>query len=296
MRVAYAAVVIGLAFAAGCSLLVDAGGLSTASESSGTPDGSSAFEGGGGDDGASSLSDANAEGGPTVDAADGGCPGSAGPKMVRVTDSFGTFCIDATEVTNRHMNAFINSTVRPAAPAECSFKTSYGGALRPDDDLPVVQVDWCDAWMYCAWAGKRLCGSRNGTKIDDYPPANNPKVSEWFAACSLSGTRELPYPGDFNPTACNGCQRTSSCGDGGGSPLLPVGSLATCQGGYDGIFDMNGNVNEWEDNCGDNDQCPPRGGASNNGGVDLACAITQVLAVDQRDEKGPRTGIRCCAN
>lgn len=287
---------VALAFAAGCSLLVDAGGLSTASESSGAPDGSLAFDAGSGeDDGASSSSDASTDGGPTTDAADGGCPDASGPKMVRVTDSFGTFCIDGTEVTNRQMNAFINSTLRPVAPAECSFKTSYGGAIRPDDDLPVTQVDWCDAWMYCAWAGKRLCGSRNGTKIDDFPPANDPKVSEWFAACSLSGTRDFPYPGPSDPNACNGCQRTSSCGDGGGSPMLPVASLATCEGGYPGLFDMLGNVNEWEDNCNGN-QCPPRGGANNNGGADLACAITQLLNIDQRDEKGARTGIRCCAN
>lgn len=294
MRIANAAIVCGLSFAAGCSLLVDAGGLSTASESADGPDGGSPIEGGTGDDGSPALPDASTDGEPTVDA--GGCPGTAGPKMVRVTDSDGTFCIDSTEVTNRQMNAFINSSVRPNAPAECAFKTSYGGAIRPDDDLPVVQVDWCDAWMYCAWAGKRLCGSRNGTKIDDFPPANNPKVSEWFAACSLSGTRQFPYPGDFNPNACNGCQRTSSCGDAGGSPLLPVGSLATCQGGYDGIFDMNGNVNEWEDNCGAEDTCPPRGGAQNDDGTDLACAITDIPSVDRRDEKGSRTGIRCCAN
>jgi formylglycine-generating enzyme len=286
------AAAIGLA--AGCSLFVDAGGLSTASES-GPNDGSTDSSGPPVDAISSSDGDAFADGG-AGDAADSGCPSAVAPVMVRVTDANGTFCIDATEVTNRQLTAFINSTVRPTPPAKCAFKTSYGGAIRPDDDLPATDVDWCDAWMYCAWAGKRLCGSRNGTVIDEEIKANNAQISEWFAACSLQGTRDYPYPGDFSPSACNTCQNIAACSDGG-SPLVPVGSRATCEGGYPGLFDMSGNVNEWEDNCNSSDTCPPRGGNATTGAADSTCAMgTSAPLVNKRNQKGPRTGIRCCAN
>jgi formylglycine-generating enzyme required for sulfatase activity len=215
--------------------------------------------------------------------------------MVRITDTNGTFCIDKTEVTNRHLNAFIASSSRPTPPSTCSFKTTYGGTARSDDDMPATLVDWCDAWMYCKWAGKRLCGSRNGTAIIDETKANDAKISEWFAACSHSGAQQYPYSGSFATTACNGCQRTSSCNDGG-SPLLPVGTLATCEGGYAGIFDMSGNVAEWEDNCDTSDTCPPRGGTAAVGGADLTCAIGNLPNIDKRNQKADRVGIRCCAD
>jgi len=293
VRRGFAIVIATLAATAGCSLLVDSNGLSTASESV-PPDGSSsdapAVDGASGD----AATDANALGDAKTDA--GACPAARGPKMVRVTDVHGTFCIDATEVTNKHMNEFLASSARPTAPTACSFKTTYGGAARPNDDKPVALVDWCDAWMYGAWAGKRLCGSRNGTPIDDQAPANDPQVSEWFAACTRDGTRTYPYGSTFDKNACNGCQRTDSC-DAGGSPLVDVGSLATCTGGYDAIFDMSGNVNEWEDNCNSGEQCPPRGGNATMGAATLGCAIANTNPIiAQRNEKGDKVGIRCCAN
>jgi len=215
--------------------------------------------------------------------------------MVLVADTNGSFCVDATEVSQREFNIFLAAPKAslPSAPAACSSKTSFGGTTRPDDDLPVMNVDWCDAWVFCAWAGKRLCGSRNGTAIDDYTPANDPKISEWFAACSRSGARKYPYGASFAPMACNGCARTGSC-DGGAPAPAPVGSLAGCEGGYAGIFDMSGNVAEWEDNCG-GDTCPPRGGGR-SGALDApACEILSVPAVSTRLATSDDVGIRCCA-
>jgi formylglycine-generating enzyme required for sulfatase activity len=282
-----------LAFAAGCSLLVDAGGLSTASE---VPDGGGSTDGNGGGPNEGGGGDA----GENLDAEAGGppgpCPAMAGPTMLRVTDGYGTFCIDTTVVTNKQMNVFLASSARPTAPSACSFKTGYGGNARPDDDKPVALVDWCDAWMYCAWAGKRLCGPRDKTKsITALSAQNDPALDEWYAACSRTGSRAYPYGSAFDQNACNGCQRTSQCSDGG-APLLPVGSLTTCNGGYDGIFDISGNASEWEDNCDPSDVCPPRGGNAAMGGASITCAINAVPSISARNAKGDRYGIRCCAD
>src|SRR5262245_31170026 len=54
-----------------------------------------------------------------------GCPGTAGPQMVDV----GSFCIDATEVTNAQYAAFVQANVPPqsvrANPPWCVWNTDY---------------------------------------------------------------------------------------------------------------------------------------------------------------------------
>jgi len=84
------------------------------------------------------------------------CPSGHGPVMVRV----GTFCIDSTEVTSEQYNDFL--LAGPAAlapqPAECSWNVSYlpggGWVFDPSQPtLPIANVDWCDAYAFCRWAG-----------------------------------------------------------------------------------------------------------------------------------------------
>jgi formylglycine-generating enzyme required for sulfatase activity len=289
----------------GCSLTVDTQGLSagpstsvpggdaTVDAPSGDRDSSSNADATGGDD---AGADAPVEGGPKV------CPGGRGPAMLRVSDVYGSFCIDTTEVTNTQFNVFLADSARPTPPSVCAYRTSYGGATRPANTLPVVDVDWCEAWVFCAWAGKRLCGSRNGTVISNEQPANSPKVSEWYAACSHSGDTIYPYGNSPDKTRCNGCDRDDQCNTDAGVPgLAPVGSLPF-EGGYPGIFDMSGNVGEWEDNC-DSDTsssaghtCPPRGGDRSLGVSRGACKVGSIPAYADRDDRAPVTGIRCCAD
>lgn len=97
--------------------------------------------------------------GDNADAATG-CGEHPGPRMVRATTSKGTFCVDTTEVSNAQYAEFSAATNEPAMPAYCKFKAAYSVAnpLPAAKDCPVVNVDWCDADQYCAWAGKRVCG------------------------------------------------------------------------------------------------------------------------------------------
>jgi formylglycine-generating enzyme len=285
----------------GCSLILDTSGLSLPPEEL---DAGQSVDASFDSDAPDSAADAGAvdAGGLTLDEA--GCPRGRGPAMVRIEDGHGTFCVDATEVTNAQRNAFLAAPPGdlPSPPASCSFKSAFGGAAGPDDAKPATGVDWCDAWMICAWAGKRLCGSRNGTTINSYSRANDPAISEWYAACSRSGARAYPYGAAYVADACNGCERTGACASGG-APLVTVASLTGCAGGYDGLFDMSGNVAEWEDNCNasgganrEQDTCPPRGGGRRSEANALQCTVVEETLIDaKRSQTSDAWGVRCCA-
>ena len=248
------------------------------------------------------TSDGGSEGGDAheVDASDEGsgdagvdaeppCPGEAGPRMVRVD----SYCIDATEVSVAQYRAFLNAREADAGGqrAACAWNTTFvpkDGIPSIDfDALPVVNVDFCDAVAYCEWAGKRLCGKIGGGAIAIDELAN-PLRSQWYRACSREGTIGVPY-GTYDPLVCNGADR-----DAGG--LLPVGSQPRCEGGYPGIFDLSGNVREWEDACddgvGQEKRCLVRGGAFYDIASTLDCANEQRVRID---EQNPGFGFRCCA-
>ncbi len=207
------------------------------------------------------------------------------------------FCIDSTEVNNAHYQAFLEAvTMDPTLeqPAACSWNASFEPNMpigNGEESLPVRGVDWCDAHAFCAWAGKRLCGGPSGGAAAYDEPANEDE-SQWFSACSANGTRTFPYGDNYDSQACNGGDRSAA-----EDAPLPVGSLATCVGGYPGLYDMSGNAWEWEDSCaaslGETDLCRARGGAFGNGG-DLHRCDYAGFSPARNFNLGP-TGIRCCS-
>jgi formylglycine-generating enzyme required for sulfatase activity len=233
--------------------------------------------------------------GPTADASgDAACPGTAGPAPVRI----GSFCIDSTEVTNADYAAFLASSSIPAQPAACAWNTSFvPGAWPPaagTDAYPVVAVDWCDAFTYCAWAGKRLCGAIGGGPTP-FASFADPQASQWMNACSAAGTRVFPYGATYDPAACNG----KDFPDGGAA--RPVASLAACQGGTAGVFDMSGNVYEWEDACqgdaGASDVCHYRGGGFFTPGPPTSANLECQGGATLTRQPGAAfldVGFRCC--
>ena len=190
----------------------------------------------------------------------------------------GDYCIDSTEVTESQYAAFITAKGSDTSgqPAYCAWNTSYaprtsGGCTPTSFDPtnrpnhPVKCVDWCDAYAYCAWAGKRLCG-----RVTGGPLTPGSALGAWQAACSREGTRAYPYGNNY---IGNYCVSADYDGVSGYQPstdvLRPVASLPTCEGGYPGIWDMSGNLWEWEDSCdassGADDTCQIRGSSFQQG-------------------------------
>lgn len=249
-----------------------------------------------GDDGGG-LDDAS---GVLVATSDEGCPSTGrGPRMVRL----GGFCIDATEVTVEHYNAFLRDDPGPQ-PAFCTWNQSYVPGERVGATpqcfqgfarAPVACVDFCDAFMFCAWAGKRLCGDPNGGAASFAEP-DDPRRSAWYAACAGDGEpqRAFPYGDTYDPRACNGHAQS-------GGAAAVAGGLRACQHDDAGVFDLSGNVWEWEDATEPVDGGPGpasdlariRGGSYTDEEGQLHCAAREA---QPRDFQQYNVGFRCCAN
>jgi formylglycine-generating enzyme required for sulfatase activity len=225
------------------------------------------------------------------DAADTGvpCPGDGGPSGVRIDAGGGvTFCIDSTEVTNGQYAAFFaakgGDTSGQAPP--CTDNASYAPSISGDPSRPVAGIDWCDAVAFCTWAGKRLCG-----KIGGGPgsiTASNGTQSMWYFACSGGGAKAFPYGATYNPAVCstNGMAQAT-------------GSQPFCVGGFPGIFDMSGNVEEWVDECADGGSpCLARGGdfADQDAAAGAAAGcVTDPSRQEPRLQADAVRGFRCCS-
>jgi len=253
----------------------------------------------GGDDGGGDGGGGDG-GGTTVE-----CPADlAGPDLVAVPSPDGTeYCIDATEVTMAQYQAFLdaepavdapercgeNATFAPQADAQCDGANDV--AARPDH--PVTCVDWCDAWSYCAWAGKHLCGRIGGGPLGDIIDLDDASINEWFNACSGMGENDYAYGDSYELETCNAGPDTFDYD----VPPVAVGSFPDCVGTeppFDRLFDMSGNVAEWIDSCDDSgggaSYCWETGGGSNGRSLSDCAADVYVGWYDSWWYKG----FRCC--
>jgi formylglycine-generating enzyme len=249
------------------------------------------------DGGRGGENDATGDRGPANDTPDSAPGGDAGDMV-----DAGLFAIDRYEVTNAQYNQFLNALVGADAStyqtSQCTWKDSWSrkctSSVVPND--PVACIDWCDAWAYCKWAGKRLCGKVGGGSVAPNNDRQDPLKSEWMFACG--GVEDHPYPyGD--QVVADRCQTTenSDTRDGGRGPV-PVGSRIGCEGRLPGLFDMTGNVSEWEDNCDSTgvlptDLCGVRGGSYESSSTSAVCRYASGA---KRGDISPEIGFRCCAN
>lgn len=284
-RLALTALALACAAGAACSLFVDLSGLSATPEAGAPEAGADAPP----PDGATPDADAGTpdtgfDAGPS-------CPDEAGSKMV---DIGAGRCVDKLETSTQEYLAFLAAQDGGLAPMppECAFKTSHvPQQVAGNTALPVAWTDWCDAWAYCSFIGKELCGSPDGgaAAAADFADATK---SLWMAACSRDGQVQYPYGNTFDPTAC---RLTDDAGVNMGT--APSGSTPKCEGGFAGLFDMVGNIREWENACngdaGAADTCRRRGAAFNEPDEPTRdCKYDEVYARNFRSES---SGFRCCA-
>jgi hypothetical protein len=214
-----------------------------------------------------------------------------GPALAGQTQAFAY--IHSLEVRNEDYNVFLAANVSVATQsAECSWNADFGVPVQPGN-LPRVDVDWCDAKAYCSWAGMQLCG-RIGKPGEHVTPieAGNAAVDQWLAFCGGKDNTAFPYGNTFNEAACNGPTVPPPA-----SPAaVPAGSRPGCAlAGL--IFDMSGNVAEWEDACtgytGPKETCLARGGSFAS---PTETSVKCSAGGDQptRDTRRPDLGFRCC--
>jgi formylglycine-generating enzyme len=208
----------------------------------------------------------------------------------------GTFDIDATEVTRGQYDAFLKAKAgnMSGQSAVCTWNTTYTPSedwpgYTYQIDYPVTSVDWCDAAAYCSWAGRRLCGKRGGGPAP-WAVDMTGETAQWVHACLPDSGGLYPYGSTFDVNACNGKQYDYPA---------RVASFPGCVGGVPGLYDMSGNVAEWEDSCtgntGADDACSTQGGRVGvaDSGAHMVCTTGQGF---NRHVAIDTVGFRCCSD
>lgn len=220
--------------------------------------------------------------------------------------------IDVTEVTRGQYEAWVASNPelpssddvncswkrgaqakKYAATEKCLAQSKWKACLTNCEHHPQICVDWCDAYAYCESVEKRLCGRIGGgpNQYDDYDMKD---LSQWYRACSDGGTNRYPYADAFDANVCRGHDYPAQL------PTVEVGSLTGCVTAT-GVYDLSGNVREWEDSCDADGGCRMRGGSFGGLSDNLRC--TYAIA-DNREEGGlgsnrayadTYVGFRCCS-
>ena len=169
------------------------------------------------------------------------CPRETfGANLVLIpVDEGNPYCIDERVVTYGEYKKFVDTKGGDFSgqPPECEWNKDYNpkseyftlyedlGPMRCGPSLdeaepgyPVNCVDFCDAWSFCAWSGKRLCGLRGAkpgkvhkvsmsndvSEIDAAFAVVRTTKDEWFNVCSQGGTSEYPYGNKYVSSTCPG--------------------------------------------------------------------------------------------
>jgi formylglycine-generating enzyme len=206
--------------------------------------------------------------------------------------------IDVTEVTIGQYHAWLatNPALPPSTDANCGYVTTYADGYNayPDTDHhPIINLDWCDAYAYCQGVGKRLCGAIGGGSVEYSSGSNDAALSQWYRACSSGGANAYPYGNIYQGTYCNGSDRAAN-------QTMEVGSLSNCvtsTPGYSGVYDLSGNIWEWEDSCdgtGPSSHCNIHGGSWGAIDIYLTCGAIPI-APSERKRITETVGFRCCS-
>ena len=231
------------------------------------------------------------------------CPATAhGGGMALITAPGSVYyCIDTHEVTNEQFNEYLADITLPfdSHPACAPLKASTRPSPKTTPAVakrPVNGINYCYAWAYCRWAGRRLCGKIGGGHADS---PGDTITNEWYYACA-NGLKESKYP--YGDTYVAGTCNSDFSGTFSSTMLVDVGSKTSCHGndpGHDLVFDMSGNVWEFDDFAtsyaatGPEPSVHSHGGSATDGATDGACGTNNSfgMGTDFSD-----VGFRCCGD
>nr|WP_276202604.1 SUMF1/EgtB/PvdO family nonheme iron enzyme [Marinobacterium rhizophilum] len=185
--------------------------------------------------------------------------GDYGPEMVHLPR--GTFLMGAesrqSDDNERPMHEVSIAHAVALARHEVTFEdydrfAAATGRAKPDDNgwgrgrQPVINVSWEDASRYAQWLAR-----------ETGQPYRLPSEAEWEYA-ARAGTQSAYWWGDELGSGFAVCDECGSEWDG--KQPAPVGSL---EANPWGLFDLNGNVDEWVQDCYvDNHRDAPRNGSA----------------------------------
>ena len=176
-----------------------------------------------------------------------------------------------------------------------AIKEIDGGTFQLTNGLenfPVGLVTWYGADRACRWEGKRLCPQ-----------------DVWYAVCSRGGEYHYPYGGTTGGVGSEGGfyedYIPDNCNTGGGYSTAKVGTFVDCEGGYPGIFDMAGNIEEWVEVTEDGKYMRLGGHYSTNTAEDgepdngAGCVFNGLNIISEdgdipSNKDGSSSGFRCC--
>jgi formylglycine-generating enzyme required for sulfatase activity len=185
----------------------------------------------------------------------GAAPGSTGPFQIDDTDNprrgvdLPAFAIDRTAVTNRRYRRFLEEAAGTTEfdhpeqePGRSHLPSHWHDPRFNGPDLPVVGIDWYDAWAFARWAGGAL-----------------PSEDQWEKAARGTDGRIFPWGDDWDPARANYVERafarpvanlaeletllSSGTRDRPDRPVMPADSLPAGASPC-GALHMAGNV--WE--------------------------------------------------
>ncbi|PKN31848.1 MAG: hypothetical protein CVU63_21800 [Deltaproteobacteria bacterium HGW-Deltaproteobacteria-20] len=245
-------------------------------------------------------------------------PGTSGARMVLIETHDGrAYCIDERETAYAEYKQFVDAKGSDTSgqPEQCTSNDSFVPALDnpldclPEDwqidthpDRPVNCVDFCDAWSYCKWSGKRLCGivgANNGIindlDVNEFDEVGASAKSEWFNACSQGGTTRYPYGNEYQAGTCTDKTRVQEEGEEALNVRNTVDNECHGTGApYNEVYDLSGGVYEWGNLCRQG-SCAIQGGYYIEKNAEyLACDVSLGSAAWGTEQFA--TGIRCCAD
>ena len=264
-----------------------------------------------------------------VDSRDWKCPSNtAGSPMVLIpVDEGRPFCIDQRLASYGDYMQFVAAKGDDFSgqPPECSWNQGWGpeeygphwggwylngrvycgpppAEVSPDQMLGCV--DFCDAFAFCSWSGKRLCGLRGADpdKVNMFETGGETEEaenkrreiglspnSEWFSVCTQGGKTEFPYGDKYVPGLCWDFSQTYR--EEGGPFLAHSVNGQDCSGTippYDHVYEMIGAAHQWVNICFDSLWCVAYGGSTSD-----SCERSDAIMEPQ--SLGV-VGVRCCAD